>query len=126
MTSNDVSSKALLVKLARFDKQVLADNQQVIVDKLEFTAQYPNVHNQCNFNFFKMPFEVSEKSLFMSGGNSYYFELNKNIRTIGTTDNWDDVLHKAYAKEGTIELSKTFFSTLTLGESLHSSIMICV
>jgi hypothetical protein len=38
MTSNDVSSKALLVKLARFDKQVLADNQQDIVDKLEFTA----------------------------------------------------------------------------------------
>jgi hypothetical protein len=70
-----------------------------------------------------MPFEVSDKSLFMSGGNSSYFELNKNTMTIGTTDNWDDVLHKAYAEEGPIELSKTSFSMLTPEESLHSSII---
>jgi hypothetical protein len=44
MTSNDVSSNALHVELARIDKKVLAKNQQDIVDKLEYTAQYSNVH----------------------------------------------------------------------------------
>jgi hypothetical protein len=40
-----------------------------------------------------------------------------------TRENWDDVLHKAYAEEGTLELCKTFFSMLTPGKDLHSSII---
>ncbi len=61
MTSNDVSSKALHVELARIDKKVLAKNQQDIVDKLEYTSQYSNVHYWCKYKSFKMPFEVSDK-----------------------------------------------------------------
>jgi hypothetical protein len=70
-----------------------------------------------------MQFEVSDKSLFMSGGNSSYFELNKNMRTTCTSDNWDDVLHRVNAEEETFELSKTSFSRLTPGQNLHSSII---
>ncbi len=107
MTLNDVSSNALYVELARIDKKVLAKNQRDIVDKLEYTAKYSNLHYWCNCKSFKKPFEVSDKSLFMAGGNSSYFELNKNMRTTQTSNNWDDILHKAYAEEGTFELSKT-------------------
>ena len=123
MTSNDVSSNALHVELARIDKKVLAKNQQDIVDKLEYAAHYSNVHYWCNYKSFKMPFKVSGKSLFISGGNSSYFELSKNIRTTQTSDNRGDVLHKACAEEGTFELSKTSFIMLTPGQSLHSSII---
>jgi hypothetical protein len=123
MTSNNVSSNALHGESASVDNQALAKNQQDIVDKLEYTAQYSNAHYQCNYNSFKMPFQVSDESLFMSGGNSSYFELNKNTRTLFTSNNWDDVLHKAYAEEGTLELCKTSFSTLTPRQSLHPSII---
>jgi hypothetical protein len=53
-----------------------------------------------------MPLEVSGKPLLVLGSNSSYFELNKNMRTTQTRDYWDDVLHKAYAGEGTFGLSK--------------------
>ena len=125
MTSNNVSSNALHVELASVDYQALAKNQQDIVDKLEYTAQYSNVHYWCNYKSFKIPFQVSAKSSFMSGGNSSYFELNKNTRTLLTSNNWDDVLHKAYAKEGTFELCKTSFSTLTQGKAFAPALLIC-
>jgi hypothetical protein len=73
MTLNDVSSNTLYVELARIDKKVLAKNQRDIVDKLEYTAKHSNHHYWCNYKSFKMPFDVSDKSLFMSGGNSSYF-----------------------------------------------------
>ncbi len=70
-----------------------------------------------------MPFQISDKSLFMSGSQLSYFDLNKNTTRMLTRENWDDVLHKVYAEEGTIELCKTSFSTLTPGKDLHSSII---
>ncbi len=44
MTSDNVPSNARHVELASVDNQALAKNQQFIVDKLEYTAQYSNVH----------------------------------------------------------------------------------
>ena len=71
-----------------------------------------------------MPFQICDESLFMSGGQLSYFDLNKNTRHFLTSKNWDDVLHKAYAEEGMFELlCKTFFSSLTPGQDLHSSII---
>ncbi len=67
MTSNNLSSNALLVKLASIDNQALTKTQQEMIDKEEYTALYSNVYNQWNYKAFKMPFEVSEKSLFKSG-----------------------------------------------------------
>jgi hypothetical protein len=37
--------------------------------------------------------------------------------------NWDEVLYKAYAKEGTLELCDNRFRTLTPGQELHSNII---
>jgi hypothetical protein len=70
-----------------------------------------------------MQFQISDKSLFMSGGQISYFDLNKNNRSSLKSENWDDVLHKAYAKEGTLELCKTSFSMLTAAQDIHSSII---
>ncbi len=98
-------------------------NQQVIDDKLKYTALYSNVESECTYNSFKMPFQISDKSLFIAGGQLSYFDLNKNRRSLLTSKNWVDVLHKAYAEEGTFELCKTSFSMLTPGHNLHSSII---
>ncbi len=97
MTLNDVSSNALYVELAKIDKKVLTKNQRDIIDKIEYTTNYSNLHYWCNYKSFKMPFEVSDKSLLMAGGSSSYFELNKNMMTTQTSNNWDDILHKAHA-----------------------------
>jgi hypothetical protein len=70
-----------------------------------------------------MPFQISDKALFMSGSQLSYFDLNKNTRSLLKSENWDDVLHKAYAEEGTLEFCKTSFSTFTPGQDLHSSII---
>jgi hypothetical protein len=35
--------------------------------------------------------------------------------------NWDEVLYKAYAKEGTLEFCDNCFRTLTPGQELHNN-----
>jgi hypothetical protein len=59
----------------------------------------------------------------MSGSQLSYFDLNRNTTSLLTRENWDDVLHKAYAEEGMLELCKISFSTLTPGKDLHTSII---
>jgi hypothetical protein len=115
LTSNNLSSNTLHVELSSIDEKSLVKNQRDTGDELDYTALYSKVHKKFNYNCFKMPFQVSDKSLFMSDGNSSYFDLNMNMRTLLRSKNWDDVLHKAYAEEGTFELCKTSFSTLTPG-----------
>ena len=65
-----------------------------------------------NNQFFKMPFLVTNKSLFTSGSHLRYFDLNRTT-TLLSMANWDEVLYKAYAKEGTLELCDNCFRLLT-------------
>jgi hypothetical protein len=122
-TSNDLSSDALRVEFSKIDDQALVKKQRDATDELEYAGLYSNIRRQCKYKFFKMPFQISDKSLFMSGSQLSYFDLNRNTTSSLTRENWDDVLHKAYAEEGTLELCKTSFSTLTPGKDPHSSII---
>jgi hypothetical protein len=71
-----------------------------------------------------MPFQVFDQSLFKSGCDLSYFALEMNWGTTSLTiDNMDDLLHRVYAEEGTIELKEASFGTLTPGQILDSSII---
>jgi hypothetical protein len=78
---------------------------------------------QYNFNSFKMPFQVFDKTIFKSGSELSYFSLDNYQGTALTSDNWDDLLHTVFAEEGMFELNKTSFGTLIPGKSLDSSII---
>ncbi len=69
-----------------------------------------------------MPFLVTNKSLFTSGSQLCYFDLNR-ATTLLSMANWVEVLYKAYAKEGTLELCDNCFRTLTPGQELHNNII---
>ena len=70
-----------------------------------------------------MPFQVFDKTLFKSGSELFYFSLDNYHGTALTNENWDDLLHAVFAEEGTFELNKTSFGTLTPGQSLDSSVI---
>jgi hypothetical protein len=69
-----------------------------------------------------MPFQVNDNTLFKSGSELSYFSFDNYQGTALTNENWDNLLHTVFAEEGTLELNKTSFATLTPGQSLDSSI----
>jgi hypothetical protein len=71
VTSNNLSSKTLQVEFSKIDNQALVKKQQDATDKLEYASLYSNAGSQCKYNFFKTPFQISDKSLFMSGSLTY-------------------------------------------------------
>jgi hypothetical protein len=69
-----------------------------------------------------MPFLVTDKSVFTSGSYLRYFDLNRTTSLLSMA-NWDEVLYKAYAKEGTLELCDNCSRLLTPGHELHNNII---
>ncbi len=84
ITSNNLSSNTLWVELSKIDNQALVKKQQDATDKLEYAGLYSNVRSKCKYNFFKMPFQISRKSLFMSGSQFSHFDLNRNTTSLLT------------------------------------------
>jgi hypothetical protein len=70
-----------------------------------------------------MPLQVIDQWLFKLGCDLSFFELDKNWGTALTSDNWDDLIHKVYVKEGTIELNNTSSGTFTSRQSLDFTII---
>ena len=116
-TPKKQSINALSVESSKVDNHAILKNQQITADKSKYTSL------QFNFNSFKMPFQVCDQSLFKLGCDLSFFELDKNRGTALTSDDWDDLLHKVYVEEGTFELNKTSFGTLTSWQSLDSTII---
>ncbi len=64
-----------------------------------------------------MLFRVFDRSLFQSGRDLNFFELNMNVETM------DDLLETVFAEEGTIDFNKTSFDTLIPGHLFDSKII---
>ncbi len=111
------SSNALRVELSKVDDCAILKNQQITGDKSEYTSL------QFNFTSFKMSFQIFDQTLFKSGCDLSFFDLDKNQGTALASDNWDDLLHKVYVEEGTFEPNKTPYGTLTSWQSLDSTIV---
>jgi hypothetical protein len=116
-TKTNHSTNSLLIELSKMDDQARLKNQQNTSEILVYNSF------QYNFTSFKMPFQVFDKTLFKSGSELFYFSLDNYHGTALTNENWDDLLHAVFAEEGTFELNKTSFGTLTPGQSLDSSVI---
>ena len=110
-TPNFRSINALLAELTKMDDESSIKDEQNRDIRLEYTAL------QYNLNSFKMPFRVFDRSLFQSGRDLNFFELDMNVETM------DDLLETVFAEEGTIDFNKTSFDTLIPGHLLDSKII---
>jgi hypothetical protein len=77
-TSNGLSCEAHQDELSKLAHEALVLKQQTISDQLEYASLFSNGATKCAKKFFKMPFSVTDKSLFTSGSHSHYFDLNRN------------------------------------------------
>jgi hypothetical protein len=116
-TQTNHSTNALLIELSKVDDQVSLKNQRNTSEILVYNSL------QYNFSSFTMPFQVNDNTLFKSGSELSYFSFDNYQGTALTNENWDNLLHTVFAEEGTLELNKTSFATLTPGQSLDSSII---
>ena len=116
-TPKHQSTNVLLGELSKMDDRAILKNHRIMSDKAEYTTL------QQSFTSFTMPFHVFDQSLFKSGCDLSFFDLEKNMDPTLTSNNWDDLLHKVYVAEGSIELNKRCFDTLTPGQSLDSAII---
>jgi hypothetical protein len=112
-TTNNQSSNALRLELTKMDNEDILKDQQNSNDELEYSSL------SCNFTLFNMPFQVFDQSLFKSSYDLYFFELDMNMGTSPI----DDLLQRVFADKGTIDLNKTSFGTLILGQILDSNII---
>jgi hypothetical protein len=116
-TPKHQSTNVLLGELSKMDDRTILKNHRIMSDKAEYTTL------QESFTSFTMPFHVFDQSLFKSGCHLSFFDLEKNMDPTLTSNNWDDLLHKLYVAEESIELNKRCFDTLTPGQSLDSAII---
>ncbi len=121
-TSNGLSCEALQDELSKLAHEALVQKQQTVSDQLKYESLFLNGARKHTIRAFKMPFLVTDKSLFTSGSHLHYFDLNRNTSLLSMV-NWDEVLYKAYAKEGTLKFCDTCFNTLTPGQELHNNII---
>jgi hypothetical protein len=121
-TPNGSSFKALQEELYKFTCDTLVQQQHADSGEIEYITQFSNAEAQLTTKYFKMPFSVTDNSLFTSGSGLSFFDLNKNT-TLLPTVNWDEVLYKAYAKGETLEFIPQYFSSLRPGEELHNNII---
>jgi hypothetical protein len=111
-TPSNQSINALLNELSKMDNQARLKYQHNTGELFEKAF----IHD--NFTPFQVPFQKNDKTVFKSGCNLTYFSIDTSSNT-----NWDDVLHSVYAKEGTIELTKTTFDTLIPGQKIDFRII---
>jgi len=111
-TPSNQSINALLIELSKMDNQARLKYQHNTGELFENAS----IHH--NFTPFKVPFQKNDKTVFKSGCNLTYFSIDTSSST-----NWDDILHSVYAKEGTIELTKTTFDTLIPGQEIDFRII---
>lgn len=111
-TPSNQSINALLIELSKMDNQARLKYQH------NPGELYENASIHHNFTPFKVPFQKNDKTVFTSGCNLTYFSIDTSSST-----NWDDILHSVYAKEGTIELTKTTFDTLIPGQTIDFRII---
>lgn len=111
-TPSNQSRNALLNELSKMDEQARLKDQQNTSELFEYTSGH------YNFTSFKMPFQMTDKTLFNSGCNLASFSFDTF-----SSKNWDDILHSVYAKEGTIELNKTTLNTLLPRQSIDFRII---
>jgi hypothetical protein len=121
-TSNGLSDEGLQDELSKLTHKACVQKQHVVSDQVKYSSLFSNGSTEQTIKFFKMPFLVTDKSLFTSGSQLHYFDLNRTT-TLLSMANWDEVLYKAYAKEGTLELCDNCFRTLTPGQELHNNII---
>ncbi len=121
-TSNGLSCEALKDELSKLAHKARVQKQHVVSDQVEYSSLFSNGSKKQTIKFFKMPFLVTNKSLFTSGSHLRYFDLNMTT-TLLSMANWDEVLYKAYAKEGALELCDNCFRSLTPGQELHNNII---
>ncbi len=121
-TSYGLSCEALKYELSKLAHEACVQKQHVVSDQVEYSSLFSNWSTERTIKFFKMPFLVTNKSLFTSGSHLRYFDLNRTT-TLLSMANWDEVLYKAYAKEETLELCDNCFRLLTPGQELHNNII---
>ncbi len=121
-TSNGLSCEARQDESSKLTHEALLLKQQTVSDQLEYASLFSNGATKCTIKFFKMPCLITDKSSFTSGSHLHYFDLNRNTGLL-SMGNWDEVLYKAYAKEGTLEFCDTCFKTLTPGQEPHNNII---
>ncbi len=90
-TSNGLSCEALHDELTKLAYEALVQKQQTVSDQLKYASLFSNGARKRTIMAFKMPFLVTDKSLFTSGSHLHYFNLNRNT-TLLSMVNWDDVL----------------------------------
>ncbi len=121
-TSNGLSCQAFQDELFKLAHEACVRKQHVVSDQVEYASLFSNGARERTIKFFKMPFLVTDKSLFTSGSHSRYFDLNRTT-TLLSIANWDKVLYKTYAKEGTLEFCDNCFRALTPGQELRNNII---
>jgi hypothetical protein len=121
-TSNGLSCEALKNELSKLAHKARVQKQHVVSDQVEYSSLFSNGSTERTIKFFKMPFLVTNKSLFTSGSHLRYFDLNMTT-TLLSMANWDEALYKAYAKKGTLKLSGNCFRLLTPGQEHHNNII---
>jgi hypothetical protein len=121
-TSNGLSFEALKDELSNLEHEAHVGKQHVVSDQVKYSSLFSNRSTEQTIKFFKMPFLVTDKSLFTSGSHLRYFDPNRT-NTLLSMANWDEVLHKANAKEGTLELCDNCFRSFTPGQELHNNII---
>jgi hypothetical protein len=121
-TSNGLSCEALKDELSKLTHKVCVQKRHVVSDQVEYSSLFSNGSTERTIKVFNMPFLVTDKSVFTSGSHLCYFDLNRTS-TLLSMANWDEVLYKAYAKEGTLELCDNCFRSMTPSQELHNNII---
>ncbi len=102
-TANGISSEALLVELTNINSVTHIKTQAVLANQQEYASVFSTGASGSKPNTFKIPFVDKNKSFSKCGCNLPYFDLNTN-RGLSTVINWEDVLYKAFAEQGTLEI----------------------
>ncbi len=118
---------ACLVRLLKMNylslhMKLMSKSNMLFLIKWNIHSYFQMVQKNLQSSFSRCHLFVTNKSLFTSGRHLHCFDLNR-ITTFMSMANWDEVLYKAYAKEGTLELCDNCFRTLTPGQELHNIIV---
>jgi hypothetical protein len=76
-TSNGLSCEAFKDELSKLAHKARVQKQHVVSDQVEYSSLFLNGAKEVTIKFFKIPFFVTNKSLFTSGSHLHYFDLNR-------------------------------------------------
>jgi hypothetical protein len=103
--------EALQVELTNIDSVTHIKKKAVLANQQEYASIFSTGANGSKQNAFKILFVDKNKSFSKCGCNLHYFDLNTN-RGLSTVINWEDVLLKSFAEQGTLKICNRCYRRL--------------